>query len=228
MYIAKLIFISALVISFTDVAEARRRSSKRSGFNFGTTIVSASGSSILEPNESSNKNRNITNSVSGYAPHIGYSFDILAVGLRYTSKVEETKHEEVDANNKEQKSILETTINTSNVSLFTKVNFGKILFMEAGAGLYKQQTKINNQFIVNQANQTFVGEKEEYSLDGLGGGYHTSLGFEVPVGTGFYFTGAMTFTSYAIKSDDKGIGHGDKQASHEDKDLNFGFSYYFN
>lgn len=228
MYILKLIFVSAVAIGFADPAEARRKNTKREGFNFGATIMSATGSSDLAPNESSNKDRDITSSVSGFAPHVGYSFGAIAIGLRYTSRVEETKHEEINASNRDQKSILETTVNTSNVSLFTKVNFGKILFLEAGAGFYKEQTKINNQYIVNQANQTFVGEREEYTLDGLGGGYHSALGFEVPVGNGFFFTGSMTFTSYSIKQDGKGISSGDNQASHNDKDLNFGFSYYFN
>ena len=105
MYILKLIFVSAIAIGFSDPAEARRKNTKRDGFNFGTTIVSATGSSDLAPNESSNKDRDITSSVSG-SLHVGYSFGAIAIGLRYTSKVEETKHEEINASNRDQKAFL--------------------------------------------------------------------------------------------------------------------------
>jgi hypothetical protein len=225
----KLIYLATaavITISLATDAQARKRS-KKDGFHFGATIVSANGESDLSPNESSNKDRKISSTVSGLAPHVGYSFGTIGLGMRITNKTENTKHEEIDANNKDNHNILESTVETSDLSFFTRVNFGRILFLEAGIGIYNQKTLINNRYIIETSSSTFVGEKEEYKLDGIGSGHHTAIGFEVPVGNGFYFTGDMTFKNFEVRAREGGPALGDKQSTHHDQDLNFGFSYFF-
>ena len=210
-----------------SIAEARKKS-KKEGFNFGATIVSSDGASTLSPNESSNSNRQVSQSSSGLAPHIGYSFGTIGLGLRLTDKTENTKHEETDASNSNNQNIFQSTVNTSDLSIFTRINFGKILFLEAGFGIYNQRTQLKNHYLVETSSSTFVGEKEEYTLDGIGAGHHSAVGFEVPVGNGFYFTGSMTFRNFEVRAKEGGPALGDRQSKHLDKDLNFGFSYFFN
>lgn len=224
--ITLLIAFSCMLI-MTDTADARRRSGQKTGFTFGATVLSAEGTNQISPNESSNKNRTIERNLSGVAPYIGYSFGTITVGTRFSSKTETVKHNEVDADNNEQKSILSTSTDSSDISLFSRLNFGEILYLEAGIGLYEQKTHIDNQNVVETSSNTFQGSKEEYKLNGVGTGHHTAIGFEVPVGSGFHFNGNVTFRNFEIRTNEGGPAFGDKQSTHKERDLNFGLSYYF-
>lgn len=218
--------VTLFLLNICFDAEARRRS-KKEGFNFGATVISTDGQSAIEPNATSDRKRSISRKVSGVAPYIGYSFGTLGVGLRASNKTEQTDHQEVGTNNSQTKTEIKTISKLSDVSLFTRINFGKILFLEAGFGVYNQKSNISNQTTIETSSNTFEGSKEEFTLSGSGTGTHTALGFEVPVGSGFHFNGHMLVKNFEIRSDDGGPKYGDKQSRQTERDLNFGLSYYF-
>lgn len=228
MKLASTLAVITILLSVTTSAEARKRSSKKDGFVFGASVISSEGVSNLSPNESSNSKRTITSNVSGIAPHLGYSFGTMAIGLRATNKTEDVEHIENDAINTEKKSVYKTTTNTNDLSLYTRVNLGSVIYLEAGFGIYQQKTEINNEHIIEITKDTFTGVKEEYLLDGLGSGHHTAIGFEVPISSGFFFNGALNFKNYEIRKSGSGPAFGDKQSSHNQKDINFGVNFYFN
>lgn len=221
-----MIIMVYLTLVLTDTGEARRRS-KKIGFTFGANVISKNSQSQMDPNASA-KNT-ITDAVDsyGYAPHVGYNFGTIGLGLRYTSKIEESIYLERDNGSSNQDKQFKKLLEANDTSIYARINFGVILYLETGIGYYTQSTSTDNKTTTDSNQAKFEGERNQFTQKGSGLGYHSAFGFEVPVGHNFFFTGCVMMINYEIKNDKKGESYKQDLGQYKNRDLNFGFSYYF-
>lgn len=217
--IASLIFISNTAFAKKD---------KRDGFNFGTGISLDSSNDQTKNQGENNNSFQTKSSTQGFSPYIGYSFSgVFNLGLNFFVGEEEKK--EVEQNG-DGKTLNDRNSNTTSksASIFGRFLFGKILYFEAGFGVYKESTSINNTLAISVEGERVSGTVEDYSINGSGVGYHVGAGFEIPTGAGFYFTGSYLTKVYRINDGGSLFGESDKKNAYQQKRLlTFGLAHYY-
>jgi hypothetical protein len=216
-----------IIIALGLASPAFAKKSRRAGLNFGTGFKILSANDRVLPSENYDKTKRITSSSQAFSPYVGISNGILNIGIRGTFSTKNNKEVETQSGTAIENT-RDYTINTKSVSFFTKFLFGKILFLEAGAGIYSQEQFIKNT-MTNGANPgNFIGEKEEYIIKGSGPGYHAGIGFEIATGAGFYFNGSYLSKIYQINEGESIFGNGRQKAYEQKRELMFGLSHYYN
>ena len=222
-----LLFLSFLFIIVSEPAFARRGSG-REGLNFGLSVLTTGDNSKLFPSKVSDKSRKVDNSVTGYTPFIGYSFETFTFGLKFGQYTEQLSTTEISTLDPNKKNELTSTTSMRNTSLFARINFGGYFFLELGGGLYRETTAVHNEYVSNLGDGIFEGKSEIYSLNGSGGGSHYGGGFEVPMSkSGFFLTGEYMRQNYKIKESSTALVVGATQSSRIRSALNLGLAYYF-
>lgn len=224
-------FLKAMVVLLALLSSSHalaRRGPAREGFNFGLSVLTTGDDSKLFPSKVSDKTRQVSNSVSGYAPFIGYSFDVFSLGMKFGRYTENLSTEEHLAADPTKKSKLSSLTNMNHASVFSRVNFGVYFFLEVGAGVYKESINIDNEYVSDMGDGLFTGKSEVYSITGSGVGSHFGGGFEVPMAkSGFYLTGEYMRQSYSVRESNTSLAIGQKQSSRIRSALNLGLAYYF-
>jgi hypothetical protein len=223
----QLLLLTALLIAQSEQAWARR-SSGREGINFGLSVLTTADHSKLFPSKVSDKSRKVENSVAGYSPFIGYSFETVSLGLKFGQYSESLSTSEVSTLDPSKRNDFSSSTSMRNTSLFARLNFGGYFFLEVGGGLYKETTAVHNEYVSNFGDGIFEGKSEIYSLNGSGSGSHYGGGFEVPMSkTGFFLTGEYMRQNYIIKESSTTLVVGATQSSRVRSALNLGLAYYF-
>ncbi|MEZ4741450.1 MAG: hypothetical protein R3B45_03240 [Bdellovibrionota bacterium] len=215
-----------------NIGVAYGKKNRREGFNFGTGVKVLSADDRMFPSSESDKQRYINSTSQAFSPYFGFSNCVINAGLRVNISEVKTHETERPKNNVEEK-VSDSSISTKSANLFTRFLFGKILFLEAGIGVYSEKQKVSivstNATGSNEADSgSFTGEKEEYEIDGSGPGYHLGGGFEVATGAGFYFYGSYLNEIYQINEGTSIFGSEHKQAYKQRRELQFGLSHYYN
>ena len=216
------IFIGLIGISsMAQVAHARR--SDREGLNFGSSVRIMDSDDRGETSDSSQTQKRTKSSGQAFSPYVGYAFGPMNLGLMLNI---ENKYEEFTETTASNSQVLnrEATTNSKAISLFTRFNFGKIMFFEAGAGVYNQSKTVHTETrAVNGG--SFSGTSDDYKLNGMGPGYHIGGGLELPADNGFYFTGSYMVHNYQLR-DTTNSGYGSVIGSQQKRELAFGIAYY--
>ena len=219
----KFIVAATIIGPVLFATEASARRSDREGFNFGTSVRMMDADDRSNASSVSDKTTRTKSNGQAFSPHLGYSFGEINLGL--VANVE-TKQETIDergANN--QQMIRDAQTNTKALSFYGRFNFGKVMFMEAGFGVYNQVSDIHTEYKFVGDGGTFTGKTEDYKVQGIGPGYHVGGGLELPINNGFFFTGSYLVRSFALRDQGKSE-FGDKIGSQQKRELSFGLTYY--
>ena len=209
-----------MVISQSSFAKDHRE-----GFNFGTGLRLAG--SVDTTFASDNSNKNSENSTSGQAvtPYVGYAFNYFNLGMSfYQEKVNQTIQE--TSTDGQQQIKRSSSATTQGASLFGRLLFGKVMFLELGGGYYSNKVAVENE-VKTLNGGTFQGTSNSYSLNTAGLGGHYGAGLELPVINGFYFTGSYIVRIMQLRDMSSGTELGTKKSSSEKHELDFGLAYYY-
>jgi hypothetical protein len=202
-------------------AEARR--ADREGLNFGSSIRILDNDDRGESNSLNKNSTRTKSSGQAFSPYVGYAFGPLNLGLMLNVETKAEEFTESNASNGQQLNRQATTSSKA-VSLFTRFNFGKIMYLGAGAGLYSQNTDVRSE-VRSSTGETFTGSTNTYKLRGIGPGYHAGIGIELPAVNGFFFTGAYVVHNYTLR-DTANSGYGSVIGTQQKRELSFGIAYY--
>jgi hypothetical protein len=104
--------------------------------------------------------------------------------------------------------------------------FTNVFFFEAGMGLVQETRSVESENRTLQDGGSFEGKSTSYSIKGTGPGYHASIGLELPITNGFYFTSAYQ-TRMVTLWDYKGGGDlGGKRSLIQKREVLFGIAFY--
>ena len=228
MRILTITIVSFLLLS-TAAEDAFARRDRRQGFNFGVTLglgnADARTIGAEQENASTNQTRSKTDAVSA-SPYMGYVFfDRLNIGLQGLIENSSSEQETSSA----ESGITTTTNSKSQLkagSLFFRFLFGKIMYFEAGAGVYEGRSNIETRTENSDTSGSFTGTREDYNTRGLGPGFHGGVGLEISVLNGFYFTSNFLLRSYQLREFSGGGSLGKKRGSVSSRELSFGISHY--
>lgn len=217
-----LFVVIASFVSFASVAEAKRHS--REGFNFGLG-VRAIGSSDATKGADNNADSKKDVSSQAFTPHLGYVFlDTINVGLSgYFENESVEEHFKSKDGSQEIHRDSESSIKGGN--LYMRFMFANYMHFEGGVGIYDRRIKVSDEYTSRNGDGTFSGERDEYSVRGIGPGYHAGVGLEIPVVQGFFVSSDFMIRSIQLR--DRGNESVGKKRSHVDKrELTFGISHY--
>jgi len=215
---------TALMAAFAQTAEARS-SSRRQGFNFGTSVSSIDTTETSNGGEGSSLTTNTQGSGMSVTPYIGYAWTYFDLGLVYSSESVTSNSIETSADGSHT-----TTRNTSDqgksLSLFARYMFASVFFFEGGFGGYQDTTTVHSETRQLQSNNAFNGSQDDYQLKGVGLGYHGGIGLELPMSNGFFFTAAYQVRSVQLRDhfDSNTLGH--KMSDSQRREALFGVAYY--
>ncbi|MBP9706385.1 MAG: hypothetical protein KBD78_02010 [Oligoflexales bacterium] len=213
------------VLGVASPAYARR--DQRKGFNFGSSIGLSNiveRGSVTDSVEFTGRNSTDSQSIN---PYFGYSLNgVVNVGATFTllNRKTEAKQSNLD---KSIEVVSESDAALKSGSLFARLLFGKVLYLEFGGGLYHQtskETRSENQ--IQADNASYSGQRQVLNSKGVGSGYHFGAGLEIPVTIGFYITSAYNKHLYQLR-DIKGSDVGGKKSFHQRSELSFGVAYYY-
>ena len=215
-------FYIVLIILISNSAFGKDR---REGFNFGTglRLVGSQDSTFA----SSNSDKNSQNETSGQAvtPYAAYAFQYVNLGVSfYQEKVAQTIQE--TSTDGQQQIKRASTSETKGASLFGRLLFGKVMYLELGGGYYANKVAVDNE-VKNLSGGTFQGTTNSYSLNTAGVGGHYGAGIELPVVNGFYFTGSYIIRIMQLRDMSGDSELGTKKSSSEKHELGFGLAYYY-
>jgi hypothetical protein len=215
------LFITASPAIWSTAADARR--SDREGFNFGSSVRIMDSDDRGESSTITNKNTRTKSSGQAFSPYVGYAVGPLNLGLMLNVENKYEEFTETSPTSSQQLS-RDATTSSKAISLFSRFNFGKIMFFEAGAGIYNQNSSIHTELrSVNGG--SFTGSSDDYKIQGMGPGYHMGAGLELPAANGFYFTGSYMVHNYQLR-DTSHSSYGSLIGSQQKRELAFGISYY--
>ncbi len=215
------LFISMTPILMSTAAEARR--GDREGLNFGSSVRIMDSDDRGESSTLNSNNTRTKSAGQAFSPYVGYAFGPMNLGLMINIESKYEEFTETSTTSNQQLSRDATTASKA-ISLFSRFNFGKIMYLEAGAGVYSQTTSVHTELrSVNGG--TFSGSSDDYKLQGIGPGYHTGIGMELPASNGFYFTGSYKVHNYMLRDTVKS-SYGSVIGSQQKRELSFGISYY--
>jgi hypothetical protein len=222
-FILWILALSGLTVSaiFPTVAYARRND--REGLNFGSSFRVLDSDDRGEQSVVSDKNTRTKSSGQAFSPYLGYGFGAINLGLMLNI---ENKYEEFSEGNPESNQRLSRNASTAgkSVSLFSRFNFGKVMFFEAGMGLYSQTKDVHTE-TRSVTGDSFAGTTSDHKSSGMGPGYHLGGGLEIPVDNGFYFSASYIIHSYQLH-DTTRSSYGAVIGSQQKRELSFGISYY--
>lgn len=215
------LLISASPAFWSTIAFARR--ADREGLNFGSSVRIMDSDDRGQSSAISNKDTRTKSAGQAFTPYVGYAFGPLNLGLMLNV---ENKYEEFTETSPTSNQQLSREASTSSkaMSIFSRFNFGKIMFFEAGAGVYSQTTNVHTE-IRSVSGGTFSGSSDDYKLQGVGPGYHMGAGLELPAANGFFFTGSYMVHNYQLR-DTAHSSYGSVIGSQQKRELAFGISYY--
>lgn len=223
MYQRLLSFV-AVILSLLQGTEALARRSDREGLNFGTSVRLMDSDNRSNAPSGTDPATRIQSSGQSFSPYLGYSFGEINLGL---AGMIENRHDisnETTASTNQQVTRDSQTA-TKSLSIFARFNFGKVMFMEVGAGAYSQTTDAHNEYRLVGDAGTFNGKSEDYKIAGIGPGYNVGGGLELPINNGFYFTGAYMVRSYSLRDTAKSE-YGSLIGTQQKRELIFGIAYY--
>lgn len=219
---------SALVLGLATPATAWARKNEREGFNFGASfrLLDATESSQDNPDNPS-KSKNSGQSIS---PHIGWAFDEMfnfGVALNFENKALLEKDKSKDGNLEISR---DKQTSTKSAGVFGRFLFAKVLYFEAGIGMYEQRRATTNEYSAASGDDgsSYTVRKESFNTRGLGLGYNAGIGLEVPAAAGFYITSALVQRSYSLRDYSGGSSLGDGKQKISTKEISFGISHYVN
>ena len=204
-----------------SIALARR--SDREGLNFGTSVRILDSDDRGQQSSVSDKNTRTKSSGQAFSPYLGYSFGALNLGLLMNI---ENKSETFTESNVDKNQLLSRDAQTASkpLSLFSRFNFGKVMFFEAGLGMYNQSSTVQSETRSTDG-ELFAGSSSNHKSSGVGPGYHLGGGLEIPVDNGFFFSTSFMVHSYQLH-DTTRSSYGSVIGSQEKRELSFGISYY--
>ncbi len=212
------------IIALGSEAFAGRRD--REGFNFGTSFGYETGQDRNFASDTSSTKSNVDTSSSSVSPYLGVVvseyFNLGISSIFRSSSVHEREHNIASSQRVER----DKQINTKAVNLFTRFLFGETMFFELGAGLYDQSLNIHNEYLSDYDNGAFDGQREDYTVRGIGTGYHMGGGIEVPINRGFYFTSSYIVRVYNLRNYRGNGDLGAKVGYNQKRDISFGLSHY--
>lgn len=211
--------LTSMMILATD-AHARR--SDREGFNFGTSVR------LMDADDRNSagteKSSRVQSQGNSFSPYVGYGFESLNIGL--VANIESRKEVINEKNSITSQEILrDSETNTKAISVFGRFNFGNVMFMEAGFGLYSQVNDVHTEYRIPTGNGAFNATTDDNKLTGTGPGYHVGGGLELPIDEGFYFTASYLVRSFNLRDQTKSE-FGDRIGTQQKRELNFGLAYY--
>lgn len=217
----RIVLVLLTATSVSQAAYARR--ADREGLNFGSSVRIMDNDDRGQQSTLNDKNTRTKSAGQAFSPYVGYAFESINVGLMLNL---ENKHEEFSekSSTTSQELSREATTSSKAVSLFGRFNFGKIMFFQAGVGVYNQVTNIHTE-LRNVTGMEFEGTTSDYKLEGMGPGYHAGIGLELPAGNGFFFTGSYMVHNYQLR-DTAHSSYGSLIGSQQKRELAFGISYY--
>ena len=206
---------------WSEAALARR--SDREGLNFGTSIRTMDSDDRGQKSAVSDKETRTKSSGQAFSPYLGYAFGPINLGLMLNL---ENKYEEFSESNPTTNQTLSRNASTASKagSIFSRFNFGKIMFFEVGGGMYSQSTNVHTE-LRSSTGDSFSGTTQDYKLAGMGPGYHMGGGIELPADNGFYFTGSYMVHNYQLH-DTAHSSYGSVIGNQQKRELSFGISYY--
>jgi hypothetical protein len=219
--VTRIIVVLLTATSLSQVAYARR--ADRKGLNFGSSVRIMDNDDRGQQSTLNDKNTRTKSSGQAFSPYVGYAFDALNFGLMLNVENKYEEFSEKSASSSQELSREATTASKA-ISLFTRFNFGKIMFFQAGVGVYNQVTNIHTE-LRNVSGIEFEGTSSDYKLEGMGPGYHAGVGLELPAGNGFFFTGSYVVHNYQLR-DTAHSSYGSLIGSQQKRELAFGISYY--
>jgi len=210
-----------IAVPWSQTAHARR--ADREGLNFGTSIRIMDSDDRGQQSAVSDKNTRTKSAGQAFSPYLGYAFGPLNLGLMLNV---ENKYEEFSERTPSTSQELSRDASTASkaISVFSRFNFGNIMFFAAGAGIYSQVTNIHTE-MRNVSGGTFAGTTDDYKLEGIGPGYHMGMGLELPASNGFFFTGSYMVHNYQLR-DTTHSSYGSLIGSQQKRELAFGIAYY--
>jgi opacity protein-like surface antigen len=221
----QLLIVMILGLSLSTAALARR--DRREGFNFGLGLRAIDSSADTNGSEAKGDQKRL-GGVQSVAPYVGY---VLAehINIGLTGVFEnETTQDEYKSQDGKQEIKRETTSSLRGGSLFLRFLFANMMYFEGGAGIYDRRQKFVEEYYTRDGDGAFSGERDEYSMRGLGPGYHAAAGVEFAITNGFFFTTNYTYRAVQLR-DYQGSGSiGKKRSRLENREVNFGFSHYVN
>lgn len=213
-----------VVLPALQATEAYARRSDREGLNFGTSVRLMDSDNRSDSPSAADPATRTQTAGQAFSPYVGYSFGELNFGLAgMIENRHDTSSESTASTNQQVTRDLQTS--TKALSLFARFNFGKVMFMEIGAGAYSQATDVHNEYKLVSDGGQFTGKSEDYKVAGMGPGYNIGGGLELPISNGFYFTGAYMVRSYNLRDTTKSE-YGSKIGTQQKRELTFGMAYY--
>ena len=213
-----------LAVVFATPAEARK--SKRRGFNFGTSLRMVEieqPSSVLNHD---NENSRTSSEFHSIKPFMGYAFgNVISIGAAAVIE-EEIREGLIDGINETQKIERDVKSNFAGGSLFFKLLFGRVMFLETGVGYFQRNTNISTMHIEEYPDSSFTGTQEEKKITTAGPGYYLGGGVELPIAYGFFFTTNYRMNFYNLKpykTEASLVKTGDEKS----KEISFGLAHYF-
>jgi len=199
----------------------------REGLNFGTSLRLISADDRTSAAPGSDRTTHTKTAGQQVTPYIGFAFSSMNIGLALN--MESTTSETVEASESTSEEFRRSiTTDARGLSAFFRFNFGRVMFMEAGAGLYSKESKIRNQSTSNLGDGSFNGQREEYDVKGTGPGYHMGGGIELAITEGFHFTTAYLVRVFQLRDVTQGGQIGTKKGFEQKRELTFGVSHYIN
>jgi len=198
---------------------------ERMGLNFGTSLRMISADDRTS-GQADSSTRTIS-SGQQVTPYLGYAFSSMNIGLALNMETSTTETIETNSATGVESSRLMAN-DARGLSAFFRFNFGRVMFLEAGAGLYTEDTQVKNETRSSQNGGTFVGQREEYKVKGTGPGYHMGGGIELPIADGFQFTSAYLVRVFQLRDVTSGGEVGKRRGFEQKRELTFGLAHYVN
>ena len=198
---------------------------EREGLNFGTSLRMISADDRTS-GQADTSTRTIS-SGQQVTPYLGYAFSSMNIGLALN--METTTNESIETNSVTGSETSRSIANDARgLSAFFRFNFGRVMYLEAGAGLYTEDTQVKNETRSAQDGGAFVGQREEYKVKGTGPGYHMGGGIELPIADGFQFTSGYLVRVFQLRDVTSGGEVGKRRGFEQKRELTFGVAHYVN
>lgn len=219
------ILVAVVVLGIAQNAWARR--DRRDGFNFGTTVKLVDTDDRRFAVGESTRDSRSKRAVQSFTPYMGYAFDgmfNLGIAATLQQSSERVTDKAKDGSDEILRSI-DSSLKAGN--LFVRLLFGRVMFLEAGTGLYSESIKVENEYKTLLGDGSYEGRREQFNASAMGLGYHGAIGVEIEMGNGFYFSSSFITRVYNLK-ESKNKDLGSKTGYQQNRELNFGIAYYYN
>jgi hypothetical protein len=217
------ILLIVMGLGFAPSAFAKK--SKRSGFNFGTSVRMLDTDDRTTAGIGADRDTHTVESSQMVVPYFGYSFESFNLGVRMSSEQEKSKIiERSDDGFSETERDYSST--SKGVSIFARFNFGRVFFFEIGTGGVNKKINVSTENKEKSIDGSFTGDEDKYEVKGVGPGYHAGMGMEFSMGGGFYFTSAYHTRIIQLRDFDGKSELGAKRTFEQKREVLFGIAHY--